>query len=102
MPGNTGESGREKPEMFCPPGQKQWATSRFYSVHNVTGDHLVARDIIDECGVDVLDRDLGQFWRDPELGIARRHLMFEGRCFGHRPGAHAEPHGSTLHVDDRM
>ena len=28
--------------------------------------------------------------------------MLEGSRFGHRLGAHAEPHGATLHVNDRM
>src|SRR5436853_6134667 len=101
MLGNARESTCEKLEMFGPPRQEQRATSRFYSAHDI-GDHLVTRDIIDECGVDVLDRDLGQFRRHPELGVARSHLMLEGRCFGHRPGAHAEPYGAALHVDDRM
>ena len=56
----------------------------------------------DERGVDVLDRDLGEFRRHPEFRVAGSHLVLEGRRFGHRPGAHAEPHGATLHVDDRM
>src|SRR5437773_5769309 len=102
MPGNTRESACEKLEMVCPPGQKQRATSRFYSAHDVIGDHLVTREIINECCVDVLDRGLGQFGCHPELGITRSHLVRERRCFGHRPGAHAEPYGATLHVDDRM
>src|SRR5215472_5310839 len=102
MPGNARESPCEKLEMFGPPGQKQRATSRFYSAHDVIGDHLVTRDIIDECGVDVLDRDLGQFGRHPEVGITWSDLVLERRCFSHRPGGHAEPDGATLHVDDRM
>ena len=89
-------------EMLCPTGQKQRATSRFYGAYDVVGDHLVARDIIDERGVDVLDRDLGEFGHHPELRMAGSHLVLKGCRFGHRPGAHAEPYGATLHVNDRM
>jgi len=28
--------------------------------------------------------------------------VLKGCRFGHRPGAHAEPYGATLHVNDRM
>jgi len=35
--------------------------------HDVASDHLVARDIIHERGVDVLNRDLGEVERHPEL-----------------------------------
>ena len=70
--------------------------------HDVIGDHLVPRDIIDECGVDILDRDLVRSGRHPETGITRSDLVLERRCFSHRPGTHAEQDGTTLHVDDRM
>src|SRR5215469_17427327 len=102
MLGKTCESSREELEMLGPPSQKQRATSRFYGAHDVIGDHFVTRNIIDECGVDILDGDLIKFGRHPEAGITWSDLVLERRCFSHRPGTHAEPDGTTLHVDDRM
>jgi hypothetical protein len=32
--------------------------------------------------------------------VARDHLVFEGRRFGHGAGTHVKPHWPTLHVDD--
>src|ERR1035438_7492052 len=100
--GNTCKLGREILEMFCPAGQEQWATSRFYGAHDVASDHFVARRIVDQCGIYVLDRNLGEFRRHPELRVAGSHSVLERRRFGHRACAHVVPHGSALHVNDRM
>ena len=102
MLGHARESAGEELEMFCSSGQQQRAAPRSYGPHDVVGDHLVARNIIDECSIDVLDRNLGKFGSHSKLRVTWRYLVFERRRLGHRPGAHIEPYGAALHVDDRM
>ena len=100
--GTACQLGCEILEMLRPTGQKQRAPSRFYGSHDVVGDHLVARGIIYQSGIDVLYRDLSEVGSHPEFGVAGSDLVLEGRRFRHCPGAHAEAHGPTLHVNDRM
>ena len=71
-------------------------------MNNVAGDHLVARGIVDKSSVDILNRELGEFRSHSKLCVAGSDLVLEGRGLGPRPGAHVEPHGATLHVNDRM
>jgi len=68
----------------------------------VCGDHFVASCVTDECGVDVVNRDVGDFRCYSKLGMTRNHLMFKRGSLGHRAGAHAEAGRSALHVDDWM
>ena len=77
-------------------------TVQIYSVNNVAGDHLVPRGIVDKSSVDILNRELGEFRRHSKLCVAGSDHVLEGRRLGHRPGAHVEPHGATLHINDRM
>src|ERR1035441_5834464 len=88
--GNTCKLGCEILEMLSPASQKQWAPSRFYGAHDVVGDHLVTRDIIHERGVDVLNRNISEVGRHPELRVARSHLVLEG-CRSFRVGVAVKP-----------
>src|SRR5580692_9571007 len=67
--GNTCKLGREILEMLCPSGQEQRATSRPYRAHDVASDHFVPRRVVDQRGVDVLDRNLSEFRRHPEFRV---------------------------------
>jgi len=99
---NTCELCLEILEMLRPAGQEQRTASRLDRVDDVIGDHLIPLGMSNERGVDVLDRSLSKLWRHPEFCVAGRHLVLERRRLGHCPGAHAEPHRATLHVDYRM
>lgn len=89
-------------KVFGSAGQEKRRTAGLDGPYEVRDDDLVACGVIDKRGIDILNRDVREFWSCPKLGIARDHPMFERACLCHCAGTHAEPSRATLHIDDRM
>src|SRR6185295_18187464 len=73
------QSRREILQVLGAAGEKERAPSGFNCPYDIVGNHLVAGGIIDERGIDVLNRDLGEVDRHPELRVAREHLVLKRR-----------------------
>ncbi len=57
-------------------------------------------DIIYEGAIYILNRDIGKFGGHPELSMTGSDLVLEWCSFCHRSGAHTEPNGAALHIND--
>ena len=102
MPGESLHRSREKLKMLFPSREQQRRPACFQGTPQVCGDQRVLCRILDQRGIDILNRQVCHLSRHLEISVPRDHLVLEGRGFGHRPRAHVKADRTALHIDDRM
>jgi len=68
----------------------------------IRNDLLVSSFTGHQCGIGVLNCEICDFGRHPEISLSWQYQVAEGRAFGGLTSAQVEPDRTALHENDRM